>query len=256
MWKFLGILAVIAIIIAGGAIYYVLSNLNSIVKAEIVEYGTAATGTKVALDSVDLQIAKGSGALRGLSIANPEGYSSDSAFAVGNISITIDTSSVLSTGPIVVKEVSIDAPAVNYEAGLSGSNLSAIQKHVTDYANSLTGGGSKPAPGAKKNERKLIIEDLYVRNGSISISHQALQGRKLSASLPEIHLHNIGKASKGATYAEVTRQVLGAVMSSAIKVATQELIAKLGSLGSIGGIVTTTTTTTKVPGALGKLLGH
>ncbi|HXZ67586.1 MAG TPA: hypothetical protein VEH07_03265, partial [Alphaproteobacteria bacterium] len=210
MWKFLGILAVIAIILAGGAIYYVLSNLNSIVRTEIVTYGSAATGTKVSLNSVDLQIAKGSGALKGLSIANPEGFSSDPALAMDRIAVTIDTNSVLSTGPIVIKEVSIDSPSVNYEAGLSGSNLSAIQKHVTDYANSLTGGGSKPSAGAKKSERKLIIQDLYVRNGAISISHQALQGRKLSANLPEIHLHNIGKGSNGATYAEVTKQILGA----------------------------------------------
>ncbi|MFZ1989968.1 MAG: hypothetical protein WAW96_09375 [Alphaproteobacteria bacterium] len=256
MWKFLGILAVIAIVLAGGAIYYVLSNLNSIVRTEIVTYGSAATGTKVSLDSVDLQIAKGSGALKGLGIANPEGFSSDPAFAVQSIAVTIDTNSVFSTGPIIIKEVSIDSPAVNYEAGLSGSNLAAIEKHVTEYANSLTGGAStsKPAPGAKKNERKLVIQDLYVRNGAISISHQALQGRKLAANLPEIHLHNIGKSSNGATYAEVTKQVLGAILASATKVATQALISKLGSLGSVGGSILGAPS--NVGSGLGKLLGH
>jgi hypothetical protein len=250
MWKALGILLVVILVAAAGGIYYLASHLPAIVKASIEEYGSAAAGTRVTLDGVDLSVKDGSAALNGLRIANPSGYSSSSALSAAKIAVAIDPQSIMASGPILIREVLIEAPDISYEAGLSGSNLSVIEKNITDYANSLTGGRTSKS-AAKGKERKLVIRDLYVRRGNIKVSHSALKGEKLAVALPELHLHNIGKSSNGATYAEVSRQVLGAIIGSASRTAARALISRVGPIGNI-----VSGTGSGLKNSLGGLLGR
>ena len=54
----------------------------------------------------------------------------------------------------------------------------------------------------------------------MSVSAAELQGKALSAPLPDIHLTDIGKKSGGATAGEVAQQVLAAVGQAATRAAT------------------------------------
>lgn len=230
----IGLVAVL--VVAGVAFYFLYANLGGIVKAAIEKYGTEATQAKVTVDSVTLSATDGAGSISGLSVGNPTGFATPTAVTVGAVSVKIDTGSITKT-PIVIKEVVIAAPKVTYERGNTGGNLEKIQENVTKYAG--VGGGGKPAASSGgKQEPKVIIENLYVRDGQISISHTALQGRTLSSGLPTIHLRDIGKDKGGATPAEVAEKVLGAITQSASKVASVDLDKALGQLkGAIGGAV-------------------
>ena len=46
------------------------------------------------VDSVDIELAAGKGTIRGVRVANPEGYSSDDAIALAEIELAIDARSV------------------------------------------------------------------------------------------------------------------------------------------------------------------
>lgn len=215
--------AVLLVIVAGG-VYFLYSNLGGIIKAAIENYGTQATQSDVKVSNVKLSLTSGEGAISGLSIANPKGYSASNAFSLGLVSLKVDPSSA-TKNPVVIKEIVIDAPQIAYEmGGQGGSNLQTIQNNVNAFAKKMgAGGSSQPAAGSKEPEKKLIIEHLVVRNGQIAASHAQLKGQQIKVGLPAITMNNIGKAKGGATPAEVANEVIGAISAQAQKVATAEV---------------------------------
>ncbi len=264
-------LAIVVIAIAGAA-YYFASNLDSIVKAVIERYGSEATQASVTLKSVKLSPTAGSGELNALSVKNPKGYSSADAIMLGDIKVSLDLATVQSN-VIVVKDVTILQPAVLYEYAGAGGNLETIQKNVQSYAAKFSGGQTEPDKSAgdpgqsasKQPEKKVIIENLVIRDGKVAATHQALQGRTLSANLPTIQLKDIGKDKGGATPAEVAEKVIGAISAQASRVATAELQKQAGDLlknqaggllgGGTGGATGGTSggsSTDKLKGLLGK----
>ncbi len=230
-------LGVLVVLIAGG-LYYVWSNAGSYIKTALEHYGSQATQTTVKVDKVGLSPFGGEASLSGISIGNPKGYATPSAFALNQVGVKVDIGTVRSN-TIVVKEINIDRPQITYEAGgTGGSNLQALQKNVQDYAAKMGGGSApqKPAGSSSEPEKKLIIENLYVRNGQIAASHSALKGQVVNTALPTIHLTNIGKAKGGATPAEVANEVIGAISAQAAKVAAADLTKQLDLLkGAIPG---------------------
>jgi hypothetical protein len=252
MWKKLGLALAVLLLLIAGAAYYLFSNLDSLIKAAIEKYGSAATQTEVSVDSVQLLLTSGTGSISGISIGNPAGFTSNQALTLGQAAVQVDTSSIAGSGPIVIDNVTIAQPHVTYEVkGLGeGSNLQTIQHNVQAYAGG-GGGGAQPASQEQGGGpgRKEIIKDLYVTGGQISVVAPALSGRSLTVALPEIHLTNIGQDSGGATAAEITNQVLGAITSEATKAASAALTQQLQATaaGALQGAATGTLKKSGVP---------
>lgn len=230
-WLYIG---VVFLILIGIGLYFLLSSLNSIVKTAVEKYGSDMTQARVRLKEVDIQLSSGKGALRGLTVGNPAGFKSEKALSLGEISLQLEVGSV-TQDTVVIKEISITAPEVTYELGTGGSNIDAIRRNVDAY----TGQGKKKekqAASPKEGDRegkKLVVENLYIRNGKVNVSASELQGKTASASLPEIHLTHIGKKTGGATAGELAEQVLAAIGQGAAKAAASQEIGKL--LGSTKG---------------------
>lgn len=227
---FIGVLILAFMII--GAVHYLLSNLDSIVKEVIEKYGSEATGTSVTLSSVHISTSTGEGKLSGLAIANPANFSSGSAFDLGSISVSIDTGSILGNGPIVIREIDIESPHVNFEVDNNGNNnLQSIQQNVTHYSASAHASEPADKEEAKENKpaRKVIINDLYIRDGQMNISQAMLKGKEMKAPLPTIHLSNIGKDEGGASPAEVAKKLIGTVTAVSITDASRQLANQLNS---------------------------
>jgi hypothetical protein len=184
-----------------------------------------------------LSLTSGEGTISGLIVGNPKGFSTPDSLSLGSVAVKVDTDSVKKMisdpkSPVLIKEVSINAPSITYERGTSTGNLETIQQNVNRYAGIDQ---SKPAakPAGGKDEPKFIIENLYVRDGRIAISHSALQGRTLSSGLPTIHLKDIGKDKGGASPAEVADKVLGAITQQAAKIASVDLDKALGQIRGV-----------------------
>jgi hypothetical protein len=111
-----------------------------------------------------------------------------------------------------LKEVLIAKPEITYEFAKGGSNFDAIQKNVDAYAKSMgAGGGASEKSAESKGSKKVIIHNLYIRDGKIGGS--AL-GQNIDLPLPNIHLKDIGKATNGALASDVAKSVLGAINRS------------------------------------------
>lgn len=237
--KFLIGLALLVIIIGVG-IVYVGSNLDSLIKAGIEKYATAATQATTTLDTVKISLSTGQGVLKGFVLGNPKGFKSDSAMRFGTVDVQLDEKSVMGKGPIVIKKVLIDAPELTYEVMKDGSsNLQKILDNVKAYAAQLspsqpsaTPQKEEPAASSKQEERKLIVEQLVISNGRVKLSHELLAGKNLvDAQLPSIQMANIGKNSNGITAAGLAETILQKLSQTAITVGQSNLVTELRKQG-------------------------
>lgn len=215
----IGLVVVIVIVAAAGI--FIWSGRDSLIKTAVEKAGSEATQVPVTLAEVDTgSITDGQAAMRGLTVGNPSGFNTDSAFKLGEISIKVDPTTVLSD-VIVVKEVVIAKPEVTYEFGADGSNIGTIQKNVEQAAgggSSSSGGGSSSSGGDGGEGPRVVIENLYVRDGNVNVSADFLKGQKVGSPLPTIHLKNIGKKdgkNTGATPEEIAEVVIATISKSA-----------------------------------------
>src|SRR5438132_2100263 len=68
--------------------------LGSIVKAGVNKFGPGITQTKVELQEANISPLSGVGTLRGLTIGNPSGWSSQNAFHLGTVHIDLEPFSI------------------------------------------------------------------------------------------------------------------------------------------------------------------
>ncbi len=176
---------VVILLIAGGA-YFLFSNLGDIIQAAVEKYGSEITQAEVKLAKVELDLTSGKGTLRGFKVGNPKGFQTPSAFQLGAVSIHIDINTV-TDDPVIIKEIVIDKPDVTYELSGDGNNIDALRANVDAYMekHGLKGGGAKKDDGGGP---KLIIENLYIRGGTVNVSATILKGKTMTAPLPDIHL--------------------------------------------------------------------
>ncbi|MGE0118207.1 MAG: hypothetical protein AB7S71_03060 [Dongiaceae bacterium] len=247
----------VVVVAVAAIVVFLFTGLGSAVKTAVESIGSEATKTTVTLNEADVSITSASGALRGLVVGNPSGFSGPHAFKLDEISVTLDPASVTGDA-IVLKEVVVNAPAVAYEILASGNNIDAIRANVDAYANAQGGGGASSSSGSGSGT-KLIIENLYIRNGRVDVSSNLLQGQNLGAALPEIHLTDIGKDKGGATPAEVAEQIVdalaqgvgGAVASLDIEGQLKGLATGTGGLTEgVGGVATDAVTGSGTGGSL------
>lgn len=204
-----------AVVLVVGILVYVLLNVDSIVEMGVNEFGPKVTQTEVHLDNADIGLFSGSGALNGLRVGNPvnRGFKPRDLLAVGTISVQLDRDSLLSD-TIIIHEIVIDAPAIVYETQGKMDNFEALLKNIqesTGGSKAEASGESEPAgeqPAESKPSKKLIIENVYVRNGQVTADITGLPGEGLSLDLPEIHIADIGKESGGTTPAKAAAKLV------------------------------------------------
>lgn len=217
----LGLLGAV-LIIAAGAAFWLFNSLDALVQAGIEKFGPEVTQVSVKVGSVRLDPANGEGEIGGLRLGNPKGFKTESALKVGTIRLRMDPSSV-ARDVVVIHEVIIQSPEVTYESGAAGNNLETIQKNIEAYVARFSG-GKKDDSAPKK---KLIIENLYIRDAHVNINTALTIGKSVSSPVPDLHLRDVGKREGGASPGEVMKQVWGALMRS-----TGNVASKIG--GAIG----------------------
>jgi hypothetical protein len=203
---FLGLLLLAVIGLA--AIYFFGSSaLNKGVKSGVETYGPRVTQTPVTLGSANLSILGGSGTLNTLLVGNPEGYKSENIFALGEIDLKVDTSTVFSD-KIVIDHVIIRRPEISYEQSLRGSNIKKLMENIEAFTGPADTTETEADAGAKKQVviRKLLIEDATVYVGAMGIGQ--------TVKLPRIEMENIGESGERMTMAQAIDLVLKKVVQS------------------------------------------
>jgi hypothetical protein len=208
-WKVLIIIGVLLVVIAAG-ITYVITNLDSIVKAAIEKYGSEAAKTAVRVSSVSIRLAEEKGEIIGLTVANPHGFSSPHVFRLGKIGVKIDARSVTSS-PIVIEEIRISSPQVVYEMNQElASNILVLKKNIQESA----AASKKETTAEKKSvgkEIKLRIKKLVMEQGNIEAHVTALSNKPQAVTLKHFEMTDVG-GHDGATPSRIAEDILTALV--------------------------------------------
>ena len=225
------IIAIILGVILIVTVYFFMS-FDRILKAAIETFGTQIIGTEVALSSAEVSPKSGSGALKKLTIANPQGISDGSAISFKEISLNLDTGTI-GENTVLVSSIVIDAPHLTYELGEGGSNLDALQRNVDSYMAAHASDKSNAEKADQGPDTKLIIESLVIRNGTVSIKADALGDKGIDAPLPDIHIKDIGKGG-GATPGEVAEKIFDSLKEKTLLAVAGSKLGEMGETISKG----------------------
>lgn len=201
-WILIGSGAVVVIIIV--LLIVGVSNLGPMIKNAVNTQGPKITKTDVRLGDVGVSIFSAEAKLKDFYLGNPKGFKSPQAMKVGAIYVDVDEKS-LTGDAIIIEKIEVVAPEITYEKIRGTDNFKTILNNVKSSV-----GADKPSKGESGKEdegRKIIIRNLIVRDGKVNLAIAALGGKSLSASLPDIHLKDIGKKKGGASPAEAFKEV-------------------------------------------------
>ena len=215
---FWGVVIVLVILVIVGIIV-ASAFLGPIVKTGVETVGSKITKVSIKLDEVHLSLLTGSATVKGLVVGNPEGYQTPQAISAGMIAVGVNPLSVLSD-KIVLRSLHIESPEITFEGGLGGNNLSKIMDNVNAAARNAAqteGAPSTNATAQTKPPQKYELDDLLITGAKVHVSLTDLGGKEMTLSLPPIHLINLGKGKDGITAADLTRNVLDAIVTATVK---------------------------------------
>jgi len=221
MKKWVAIIGLLVIVALAVGVFTLLRSLDAIVEAAIETYGSEITGTAVRVGSVEILLTKGRGTIRDLTIANPSGFSSDSAFSLGEIILGIEPNSV-TENLVVIDEVTVRAPRVTYELDAHlGSNIQTILDNIERYAgssgSSSGGGGDGGATGSAEGpDIRLAVKRFTFEKGRVEADARAVGGEVLKVELPPLSMQNLG-GSRGAPPGDIGSEVLEAYTRVIVK---------------------------------------
>ena len=225
MKKLLKILLIVVpiLVIVGLTVLYF--SLGSIIRTGVETMAPKVTKTSVTLEDFDFSLFSGKIDIKGVTVGNPEGFKTPSAFKLDRVRVVVAPGSLLSDR-IVVREIYIDGPQITYELSLSGSNIGRLKENVEAFAGMADGAPAEPAeaePESGEDEgpgKKVQIDDFLLKNGKVSLSATVMGGKALTVPLPEVHLTDIGKESGGKSMGEIVSEIFAAVASSITEVAS------------------------------------
>lgn len=212
MKKFYFIIAIVALI--GAFVLYVSLQLDSIVEGLIEDYGSAATQTPVQVAGVAIDLSEASGTISNLTVGNPESFSGN-AIEMKNFSLTLDPAS-LATDTIVIRELMVRGARLNILQQADGNNLREISRNLGKQQSGDS--GDDQAAG-----KRLIIDRFTLEGASASLSAPDFDEVR-EVTLPTVTVRDIGRASNGATGAEVAEQVLRPVINQALESAAVQAL--------------------------------
>ncbi len=175
----LGILVVLVLLI-GGAIYLVYTNLDMLVERGIETAGTEAAGTPVQVDSVELDLLGGSAIIRGFTLANPDGFSDAAMLSFDELAVVIDLARMTQQSISIVSITALN-PHLLYETHEGASNLDAVRDRLAS---------EEPAPEQPGPEMNIEIGSIVIEDISATVSSE-LMPEPAEVDLGDIRLQDL-----------------------------------------------------------------
>jgi uncharacterized protein involved in outer membrane biogenesis len=214
-----GIIVVVIIVV----LVLGISNLGPIIEKAVNTYGPKITKTDVRLGKVDLSIFSGEAELKEFSLGNPKRFSMPKAIDVGSIYVDLDESS-LAGSVVIIDKIAVVRPEITYEKAQGTDNFRAILANVKN----TMGGGTTAETSAEKGGpgKKLMIREFVLEGGKVHLATSFLAGERISTSLPDIYLKDIGNEQEGLSPAAALEKVLSVVYAKIQSPAVMEQLNK------------------------------
>jgi hypothetical protein len=206
------------LVMLAGAGYYFYSNMEFLVKQQIETAGTAALGTAVTVDEVVIDLPTGAASIRGLRVANPEGFSAGSIMSFAELQVVLDINK-LSRERIGIRSIIATSPHVLYELQGTASNLDVIRANVAAQA------PAAETPASPGIEVQLDIARIDITEIGATLNSTALNG-PVEVKLGDIALRDLSGTPK-----EIANQVMQPLLEQLSSNAARALLsARAGDL--------------------------
>ena len=224
----MSVLVLTGVLVAVGMIILALS-LTTLITTGVETVGARVLGVPVTLEDVDLSLLSGWSTmqvtLKQLTIDNPEGYETAHAFSFPHVQVQVDWRSLL-TDTVIVEDVLITGPSITFERLRLGSNLNDIQDNVTrnvqsDSDDEHAEGREEDDEEEEESEPRVHIKRVTLKDAEINVSLFGGKRGVMQLSLPDLVLHDIGKASGGASFREASAQIFRAMYTAILKAVMQ-----------------------------------
>ena len=223
-YTLLALLALIVIALVAGFLY-----LEPLVKGVVHKFGTQIVGTEVNLSDFSFNPLAGSVEVKGLTVANPKGYTAENLLSLGGVRVKVNPKSLLSD-TIVVEDITVTKPEITYEMpDFTTSNVMQIQQNIAKN----TASDSKAEPveeeaaqpvAESKPSKNVIIKKVLVEGGALSaITPLQNNDTALTLEMPAIELTGIGEGKAKMTISESITEIFNKILFNATSVVTKAL---------------------------------
>lgn len=191
-------LLVVLVLAVGVAFFYI----DSIVKSGIEIVGSEVLGTKVTVSSVSISPLNGKGTISGLTIANPEGFTSENIMQLGEITVALNIGS-LTSDVIEIAEVTVIEPLITYETKITTDNMRALLANLPSTSESDVAEDANGAAG-----KGIVIKEFNLISAQVNLVASIIEQ---SFTLADINLTDIGTENQAATVSQALEVVLRAL---------------------------------------------
>jgi hypothetical protein len=213
----------ILIVILAAAVVLTDMFLGQIVKSGFNKYAPSSVGTDTRITGATLSPLSGAGALEGLTVANPKGWSDPKALSAGKVRVEMETSSIFSD-TVVINELVIEDVSFNYETRFLTSNIGDL---LANANNASKTDSATPQPQSHGQSKKFVIQRLRITNAKVKIG---VGPSSVTLPVSTIELTNIG-SGKGVSAPELTAIILRVMLEGLAK-------ASVKGAGHLGSAVT------------------
>ena len=212
-------------------------SLDALAKAAVEHAGTSALGVETRLESADIGVFSGEFRLRGLAVANPEGFEEEHFLALDEGYLELSLAS-LAGERIEAPLLELSGISIALERSLGGTNYGVILDHM--------GSGEEEAPpeGEPQGEpdsgsgKAFVIDRIVIRDVEARVRLSAAGiGTGATISIDEITIEDMGEREY--TIAELSSLVVRTLLAAVLR--SGGLPSELGaglesSLAGLGGV--------------------
>lgn len=209
------VIVVLFVALLIGLVAFGFSKMDDIFKTGIERGGTYATGVDTTVDTVEVELFKGTFAMSGFQLANPAGFETPHFLALNGTSVTVDTQSV-SSDTIVLPTLTLEGIDVYLDKGGNPSNYQTILNSLQRFES-----GDKPAPPPEEEAGgfQFVIESLKIKDVNVHLANMpgvSLLAGDVAVTVPEIELQNVGSADP-MSFSEIIGLVVKTVLAAAVE---------------------------------------
>lgn len=237
-------------LIVGGTLFLVfilvavvvLSRVDSLVKDEIERSGPIALGVPTKIDSVHLSFLASTGAMDGLVVANPSGFSTPHFLKLEHAGIAISAQSLLEDR-VVIPSLTFTGVDINLEEKDGKKNFDTIIANLKEFQKTLPESKSdSQGPGKKFVIQQIVIKDIKIHTDTLHGFGGKLQ--RVDIKIPEIVVKDIANdTDNGVAVSQVTGIIMTslfqAIVTHGAGVLPVEVLGGIGKgvveLGKLGG---------------------
>ena len=184
--------------------------IDPIAKSAVQSGASAALGVKTSLKTISVRPLRGTVVMNGLTIANPEGFSSVHLMDADRFEVEVATASLLSD-TVEIRRLELDGLEVHIEQKLPFSNVAKIMKNIKS--------SSAEKDKDKSAGKKVEIELVSIKNVVAHFHLPAVMGKAkiVEVEVPLIELKNVSSDKGSSVAGQLVAQLFPAILSSIIK---------------------------------------